>query len=71
MKGDKNIEDPVSRKRLRRKVLERWENEGGRICTEPGIASQRRTPLGGGTQTPVSSQAGSVKKIDSSPQIKK
>lgn len=34
MKGDKNIEDPVSRIRLRRKVLDRWENEGGRLCDD-------------------------------------
>jgi hypothetical protein len=35
MKEDRNMEDPVSRKRLRRKVLERWENEGGKTCTDP------------------------------------
>jgi hypothetical protein len=34
MKVDENMEDPVSRKRLRRRVLERWENEGGRLCDE-------------------------------------
>jgi hypothetical protein len=40
MKRDKDTEDPVFRKRLRRKFLDRWENEGGRICTASGNASQ-------------------------------
>lgn len=35
MKADREIEDAVSRKRLRRKVLDRWENEGGRLCEDP------------------------------------
>ena len=26
--------DPTSRKRLKQKMLERWENEGGRIASE-------------------------------------
>jgi hypothetical protein len=26
--------DPVARKRLKKKMLERWENEGGRIATD-------------------------------------
>jgi hypothetical protein len=33
MKRDKDMEDPVFGKRLRKKFLDRWENEGGRICT--------------------------------------
>ena len=28
------MEDYNSRKRLRRKVLDRWENEGGRLCED-------------------------------------
>jgi hypothetical protein len=27
--------DPVIRKRLKKKMLDRWENEGGKIATEP------------------------------------
>jgi len=26
--------DPISRKRLRKKMLDRWENEGGRIASD-------------------------------------
>ena len=26
--------DYISRKKLKQKVLDRWENEGGRICNE-------------------------------------
>ena len=28
-------QDYISRRRLRRKVLDRWENEGGRLCADP------------------------------------
>jgi hypothetical protein len=31
-------EDSTSRKRLKKKVLDRWENEGGRICTDSTTA---------------------------------
>jgi len=34
MKRDKNVEDPASRKRLKRKFLDRWENEGGKVCLD-------------------------------------
>ncbi|HSE24264.1 MAG TPA: hypothetical protein VLB68_21530 [Pyrinomonadaceae bacterium] len=26
--------DPVARKRLKKKMIDRWENEGGRIATD-------------------------------------
>ena len=26
--------DPIARKRLKKKMLDRWENEGGRITTD-------------------------------------
>ena len=26
--------DPIARKRLKKKMLDRWENEGGRIATD-------------------------------------
>lgn len=51
MKTDKNIEDPVARRRLKRKVLDRWENEGGRVCTEPADKSGSATPSQQGGQS--------------------
>ena len=35
MNRNKNVEDPASRKRLKRKFLDRWENEGGKVCLDP------------------------------------
>jgi len=32
--------DCITRKRLRKKVLDRWENEGGRISTDPAGADE-------------------------------
>ena len=32
--------DNVERKRLKKKMLDRWENEGGRITTDPVIANE-------------------------------
>ena len=34
MNGDKNGETSISRKLLKRKFLDRWENEGGKVCME-------------------------------------
>lgn len=28
------MRDPIARKRLKKKMLDRWENEGGRIATD-------------------------------------
>ncbi len=28
------MSDPIARKRLKKKMLDRWENEGGRIATD-------------------------------------
>jgi hypothetical protein len=28
--------DPIARKRLKKRMLERWENEGGAIAADPG-----------------------------------
>ena len=33
-KEDTTMPDPIARKRLKKKVLDRWENEGGRIATD-------------------------------------
>ena len=43
MERDSNTEDAVSKKRLRRKVLERWENEGGKICRDSKRTSRDKT----------------------------
>jgi hypothetical protein len=32
--------DNIERKRLKKKMLDRWENEGGRIAADPVIANQ-------------------------------
>jgi len=34
--------DPVARKRLKKKMLDRWENEGGRIATDTTSADASR-----------------------------
>jgi hypothetical protein len=36
--------DDVNRKRLRKKVLDRWENEGGRVGTDPAGADECARP---------------------------
>ena len=40
--------DPVSRKKHKKKVLERWENEGGMIPDMPVINLQGGSPGDGG-----------------------
>ena len=38
------MSDPIARKRLKKKMLDRWENEGGRIATDiPGEDASRPT----------------------------
>jgi hypothetical protein len=32
--------DYITRKRLKKKMLDRWENEGGRISADPAIAHE-------------------------------
>ena len=36
--------DKVTRVRLRKKVLDRWENEGGRICVDVNPDANNRRP---------------------------
>ena len=36
--------DDIARKRLKQKVLERWENEGGKIETDPKGAAGNDPP---------------------------
>jgi hypothetical protein len=35
--------DQIARKRLKKKMLDRWENEGGRISADPTIADEKRS----------------------------
>ena len=36
--------DPIARKRLKKKMLDRWENEGGRIATDiTGVDTSKPT----------------------------
>ena len=36
------MSDPIARKRLKRKMLDRWENEGGRIVNDTTTADHSR-----------------------------
>ena len=36
------MSDPIARKRLKKKMLDRWENEGGRIATDTTSADVSR-----------------------------
>jgi hypothetical protein len=35
--------DPIARNRLKKKMLDRWENEGGRIATDTTTADASRS----------------------------
>jgi len=35
--------DNLARKRLKKKMLDRWENEGGKVSTEPTTADKGST----------------------------
>ena len=60
MKRDKNVEDPASRKRLKRKFLDRWENEGGKVCLDSRQDVNAASPTH--AVTPVSDTAPSPKR---------
>lgn len=66
MKADEDIEDPISKRRLSRKMLERWENEGGKIRTDPGNTSQRNVPRRRGSRHHLLSPDGSAEGNDTS-----
>lgn len=36
--------NPIERKRLKKKMLDRWENEGGRIAADTAGADETRPP---------------------------
>ena len=46
--------DQIARKRLKKKMLDRWENEGGRISADPTSADEG---------TPTSSHKGKGKQL--------
>jgi hypothetical protein len=46
--------DPIARKRLKKKMLDRWENEGGSIATDTTSADESR---------PTSEDKGAGKKL--------
>ena len=45
-------EDDNSRKRLKKKVLDRWENEGGKLCDDPLKTSKTSPPRKPGRKVP-------------------
>jgi hypothetical protein len=56
-KGDKEMPDDNARKRLKKKMLDRWENEGGRIAADSTISSESNpasNPDSKGNRTPAS-----------------
>jgi hypothetical protein len=48
--------DPIARKRLKKRMLDRWENEGGRIAPDTTSADANR---------PTSENKGRAKKLSS------
>ena len=49
--------DPIARKRLKKKMLDRWENEGGRIAADKTTADDTRlTSEGTGQRKKLSSR---------------
>ena len=48
--------DPIARKRLKKKMLDRWENEGGRIAANTTTADDTR---------PTSEDKGHVEELSS------
>ena len=60
--------DNIERTRLKQKMLDRWENEGGRIAADSVIANQSNLASqreGEGTHAPVSNNSSRVDSISS------
>lgn len=38
--------DPIDRKRLKKKMIDRWENEGGRVAVDPTSADEKSPTSG-------------------------
>ena len=58
--------DPIARKRLKKKMLDRWENEGGRIAADSKPTREkegkRKQLSTSGDNTPVGGPASPTKK---------
>jgi len=60
--------DQIERKRLKKKMLDRWENEGGRVAADPVIANQSNSAdqrEGDASQASVSNNSSRVKSTPS------
>ena len=60
--------DNIDRKRLKKKMLDRWENEGGRIAGDSVIANQTNPVSQGegeGSKAPASNNSSRVDSISS------
>ena len=60
--------DNTERKRLKKKMLDRWENEGGRVAGDSVIANQSdpsSQPEGEGSQASASNNSSKVDSISS------
>lgn len=60
--------DQIERKRLKKKMLDRWENEGGRVAADPVIADQSNAANqreGEASQASASSTSSRVKRTSS------
>ena len=66
---DTAMPDPISRKRLKKKMLDRWENEGGRVAADPTSTSPTSEPKGKGKQ--ISAKRESKDGVPASPTKKR
>jgi hypothetical protein len=60
--------DNIERKRLKKKMLDRWENEGGRIAADSVMANQSKPASqreGEGNQAHASNKSSRVESISS------
>ena len=63
--------DPIARKRLKKKMLDRWENEGGRIATDTSDDASRSTSEDKGQGRKLSSPKDNSTVVDPAPPPKK
>jgi len=58
----------IERKRLKKKMLDRWENEGGKITADPVIANESNSASrreGEGSQAVASNNSSKIESISS------
>lgn len=58
--------DDISRKRLKKKVLDRWENEGGRLYDEKTETTESSMQRGREIKTPLLSNDNATDRNDNS-----